>query len=262
MITSDESLVSLEELRSVLIADQGPPHPVGRDRHRQRRWIWLGSRKRVLVAAAAVLVAAVAAGAALGGVQQVLDWFQGTPPTPAVQQEYTHWNAAADARNYALARANMAADAPTVDMKTVHGILALQLDTGPAYLWSGDVSDGGTCWLVQISDQSVGGEPASSNGCMTAAQLASSSVIEGISAPDGSLVMLGRAPNATTASLALSDGTTVTVPVVEDYFLASMPSGESAQDLTTYNAAGDQVASASVPDSVTTTTTRIGGGAG
>jgi hypothetical protein len=260
MIMSDENLVSLEELRSVLAADAGPPHPSSHGRHRHRGWMRPGSRRQVVVATSAAVIAAVAAGAAFGGVQQVLDWFQGTTPTPAVEQDYVHWNAAADARNYALAHANMAADAPTIDMSTIRGVLALQLNDGPAYLWSGNLSDGGACWLVQISGESVGGEPASGSGCMTSTQLTTTSMVEEISSADGSLLVLGRAPNASMASLALSNGTTVSVPVVEDYFLASLSNGESAQDLTTYDAAGNEVANEAAPTSVPTTTTSVGGG--
>jgi hypothetical protein len=217
-------------------------------------------RRHILAAAVAVVVAGVAAGAALGGVQQVLNWFEGTSPNATVQQDYIQWKAAAAARNYALANANMAADAPTVDLSTVHGVLALQLTNGPAYLWSGDLSDGGACWLVQVSGESAGADLASAGDCITSQQAGTTSLVEVLSSADGSLLVLGRAPNATTASLATSDGTTINVPVVEGYFLASLTSGDTPQDLTTYDASGNQVGHETAPASLPTKTTSVGSG--
>jgi hypothetical protein len=262
MIARDENLVSLEELGSVLITNQGSPYPRSRGRNRLAGWIRPGSRRRGMVVFAAVAVAAAAAGAAFGGVQQVLDWFHGTPPTPTVQQDYVKWNAAAAARNFALAHANLAADAPTIDMSTIHGVLAVQLDGGPAYLWSGKLSDGGACWLVQFSGDSVGGEPASADGCITSAQVASAALVEQISSASGSSLILGHAPNAASASLGLSDGTVLQAPVVEGYFLASISNGTSVKSLTTYDASSNEAGDGTIPAPLPMTTATVGTGEG
>src|SRR5205823_6022000 len=66
-----------------------------------------------------------------------------------VQQHFTQWDEA---------MAKLPNHSPTppanwsVDTSKVHGVLGVQTNDGPLYLWAAPIGDGRQCWLLQFAN--------------------------------------------------------------------------------------------------------------
>lgn len=214
-------------------------------RSRALRW----RRSRSLALAGVLAAAAVVVATAFGAANRLVGLFEGTPAPPLVQKNFIRWHAMANARNYALAQAGLAADAPTVDSSQAHGVLTLQIGDGAAYLWAAPRTDGGECWLLQFGDaQTPDGTANGASAC--SARSTSPQITDGtyITALHPSLrILLGHAAGAASVDLQLAEGTSTTLQVVEDYFLAALDTNVKVTKITAYDANGAELATTTTP---------------
>ena len=108
--------------------------------------------RRVLVFVVLLMQIALLASPAVGVVGYVRDLFEGTPPTPLVQQRFNQWDEAmATLPNHPPHRPGNW----DVDTSKVHGVIAVQTPDGPLYLWAAPIREGGgQCWLLQFANDS------------------------------------------------------------------------------------------------------------
>jgi hypothetical protein len=198
MITNEEHLVSLEELRSVLNTYAGPENP---RQHRVRQ----GLRLRPALVVAAVATAVVGVGTAVAA----SSWLAGaSAPQKVVSNFGSHSRQLGSQPN-------------------AKGSVAVA-DDGDVSLYAATASDGGYCWLV-----SSPWNPAATNeggNCYSAATLAKPLVaFPGGASPtaaDGfTVVVVGRAasPDARSVRFTAPDGSTVSRPIGSSgFYLAAI----------------------------------------
>jgi hypothetical protein len=204
------------------------------------RRILRASPPRITIAVALAALVLVPAAVAFGG--RIVDFFEGTPPTPAVSAFYEGMNRMAD---MAVAE-GFATKFPKADVSRIHGVIEIQTADGPQDLWAAPTEEGGSCWFVDFA-----GDPSGPHG-----QLGYGSCdLPTPPTPDVDfedywtaehpelLTALGRVRvPAASVRLTLSDGSAVAAPVVEGFYLVSLANGDRVVSVTAFDTAGNQVA--------------------
>jgi hypothetical protein len=211
---------------------------MGRARRTRRRY--------ALGAAAVAALVLVPTSVALRG--EIADLFEGTPAPPAISSSFEANNKVAD---YATQQ-GFGAKFPHADVSKAHGVLEVQTSDGPEDLWAAPSDQGGQCWFVDFVNDppEADGRQYGFGGCSS-------------SSPPDSNISWGAvwvAPHPTLLTLwghvyvaaerievELADGSMVTLPVVEGFFLGSLDKGAQVSKITAYDASGDEVASESRP---------------
>jgi hypothetical protein len=204
------------------------------------------SRRPVLgaaVALAALAGAGVAVAAGFGA-------FEGTPAPPEITSDLTvPKQIVAYATKQGFAQAF-----PQADVSHVHGVIEIQTADGPQDLWAAPNDQGGQCFFIDYANDPVGtsgGKPGT-GGCFTPNDYGSSKILVdgpewGIDHPDLLTIYGSIEIDAATVNIALHDGSMLTAPVVEHFFLASIPKPANEGDarlegVTAFDATGTKVA--------------------
>jgi hypothetical protein len=182
--------------------------------HRARR-----TRRRygvVAVAIAALLL--VPTSLALRGL------FHGTPAPPAVAD--------------AMTRKGFADKFPRADVSQAHGVLEVQTSDGPEDLWVAPSDQGGQCWFIDFADDPPGPDGQFGfGGCYP---------IPGGESVDWGAVWIEPHPalqtlwghlnvTATRVEADLANGSTLHLPVVENFFLASLAKDDRVVQIRAYD---------------------------
>jgi hypothetical protein len=206
-------------------------------RRREQRRI---GRPRALLVAVAVIAVVVPAAIAFGGV--IRDLFEGTPPPPLVQEHFSRWNELA-LRPPTPAPNNWF---PVVDTSKAHGVLAVETSDGPLYLWAAPSADGRGCWLLQFArDANPNNTVYGPSGCRTrppsASEIAWSDFVN--DSHPSLRILVGEAfGNAASVVVDLADNSTLRLPVIENFFLATTAQEATITRVTSYDRAGTQLA--------------------
>ena len=178
---------------------------------------------RPVLAAAVALVALAGAGVAVAA---GFGAFEGTPAPPEITSALTiPKQIIADATKQGMAQAF-----PQADVSHAHGVIEIQTPDGPQDLWAAPNDQGGQCYFIDYANDPVGssgGKPGS-GGCFTPDAISSSEIVAdgpewGIDHPDLLTIYGLVGADAATVKIALQDGSTLTAPVAEHFFLASIP---------------------------------------
>jgi hypothetical protein len=198
-------------------------------------------RRYAALAVAALALLLVPTAVALRG--QIADLFQGTPAPPAVSTSLEANNEVAD-----MATQKGFGDRfPHADVSQAHGVIEIQTADGPQDLWVAPNDQGGTCVFVDWANDPPGpGGQSGFGGCSPSLprspHIDYSGSIWDYRHPD-LLTVYGQVYlPAARVDVRLADGSTRTLPVVEDYFLGSLPNGVKVERITAYNDSGDAVA--------------------
>ncbi len=200
-----------------------------------RRW----SVRSVLAAAAVIAVlagAGVAIAAAVGA-------FEGTPAPADVSTNFEQLNRFADA----AIQQGFSTKLPQTDASKAHGVVEIQTSDGPEDLWAAPDDQGGQCYLIDWANDPVGqdGSKGGINGCEQSPPPPSNISFGDVwvyAHPDMTTVYGSVYVPASTVQITLDDGSTVTLPVVENLFLGSVPKAASVDKATAFNGSGDEVA--------------------
>ncbi len=197
----------------------------------------------VAVALVALAGAGVAVAAGFGA-------FEGTPASPETTSDpKVPSQIVADATKQGFAQAF-----PQADVSHAHGVLEIQTPDGPQDLWAAPNDQGGQCFFIDYANDPVGssgGKPGT-GGCITPDTYGDSKIVAdgpewGIDHPDLLTIYGSVEVDAAAVNIALQDGSTLTAPVAEHFFLASIPKPATAGDaklekVTAFDATGRQVA--------------------
>jgi hypothetical protein len=200
------------------------------------------TRKRyVALAVVALALLLVPTAVALRG--QIADLFQGTPAPPAISNHFEADNKTADE----FTQKGFGDKFPHADVSQAHGVIEIQTADGPQDLWSAPSDMGGTCYFIDWANDAPepGGQQFGFGGCSRSAPPKSGmgwGSVWSYAHPD-LLSVYGQvyAP-ATRVQAQLADDTGVTLPVVEGYFLGSLPNGVKIEQIVAYDDSGDVVA--------------------
>lgn len=206
---------------------------LGRARRSRRRYVGA-------VAAVASFVLVPAAWAAV-------DAFEGTPAPPAVTVDFTRLNSMADQ----AVQQGIAAKFPHADVSKAHGVIEIQTADGPEDLWAAPSDQGGQCYFIDWANDppEQDGSQYGFGGCPPSPPASNISWgdVWVVGHPDLVTVSGSVSVEAATIQVALDDGSTLTLPVVEHEFLGSAPKGAKVDKLTAFDAAGKVVASETPP---------------
>jgi hypothetical protein len=197
-------------------------------------------RRYAALAVAALALLLVPTAVALRG--QIADLFQGTPAPPAVLTNFESNNRVADMAT----QRGFGAKFPHADVSQAHGVIEIQTADGPQDLWVAPNDQGGKCWFVDWANDPPGpGGQFGFGGCAPSSPPSSDigwGSIWVYPHPD-LLTVYGRvyAP-AARVDVRLVDGSALTLPVVEDFFLGSLPNGAKVERITAYDDSGNAVA--------------------
>jgi hypothetical protein len=194
----------------------------------------------------AIMVALALAGV---GIAAGFGAFEGTPAPPEITSDLTiPKQIVDDATKQGLAQAF-----PQADVSHAHGVIEIQTPDGPQDLWAAPNDQGGQCYFIDYANDPVGssgGKPGS-GGCFKDAhgdyKIVAAGPEWGIDHPD-LLTIYGRVEvEAATVKIALQDGSTLTAPVAEHFYLASIPKPATPGDarlerVTAFDATGTKVA--------------------
>jgi hypothetical protein len=232
---TDELIVRLSAANPV--PDDRPLHELEAARIR-RSW-------RPLLGVAVALVAFAGAGVAVAA---GFGAFDGTPAPPDVSANFAQSNKIADL----AIQEGFGQQFPQADVSKAHGVIEIQTPDGPQDLWAAPNDQGGQCYFIDFANDPVGssgGKPGSGE-CVTPDNYGDSKIAAGtewgFDHPDLVTINGSVAVDAATVKIVLQDGSTLTAPVVEHLFLASIPKpatgGARLEKLTAFDANGTQVA--------------------
>jgi hypothetical protein len=203
-------------------------------------------RRYAAVAVAALALLLVPTAVALRG--RIADLFQGTLAPPAISTSFEANNKLAD-----MAMQKGFGDKfPHDDVSQAHGVIEIQTADGLQDLWVAPNEwvapndRGGKCWFIDWANDPPGpGGKFGFGGCAPSSPPSSDigwGSIWGYPHPD-LLTVYGRvyAP-AARVDVRLVDGSALTLPVVEDFFLGSLPNGAKVERNTAYDDSGNAVA--------------------
>ncbi|MFL5960811.1 MAG: hypothetical protein ACJ75G_11160 [Gaiellaceae bacterium] len=201
-----------------------------RARRGRRRYI-------AIVVAVAALVLVPATWAAIRA-------FEGTPAPQPVRKAFDFSNqATAKAAKY------LGRQLPQADLDKAHGVVQVQTKAGPLDLWAAPSTQGGTCFFVGYEADMLGSDlQLGTSGCLQGNEppLAASTFFSELPEP---WIVYGWATGAeTTVEMKLEEGPTLTLPVVEHYFLGAIPNGSVLESVTGYDAAGNTIGTWTPPD--------------
>lgn len=200
-----------------------------------------------LLAAGVIVIATPA----LGVIGAIRDLFEGTPPTPLVQQHFMTWNGMQRRAKHPPHWNQF-----NVNASKAHGVLAMRTNDGPVYLWVAPTRSGGTCWLLQfVNHKSTPTEPIGPSGCLGTTPTGSSVGWWGIlpspsvwrsgagTGPNSFGILIGEAfGDASYVIVESSRRPMLRVPIVEHFFAAVVPGGAAIQKITSYDSHGKQLA--------------------
>lgn len=205
--------------------------------HRARR---TKRRYTTLAVAIAALILAPATWAAVNA-------FEGTPAPPEVSSNFTALNTMADMATQQGFSSNM----PHADVSKAHGVIEIQTPAGPEDLWAAPDDQGGQCYFVDWgNDPPTQGAQYGFGGCQQSPPPASNigwGNEHGAVHPDLTTIWGTVYVDAATVQVALDNGSTLTLPVVEHLFLGSAPKSTKVEKVTALDADGDVVASDTPP---------------
>jgi len=197
----------------------------------------------VAVALVALAGAGVAVAAGFGA-------FEGTPAPPEITSDLTvPKQIVADATKQGFAQAF-----PQADVSHAHGVIEIQTPDGPLDLWAAPNDQGGQCFFIDYANDPVGssgGKPGT-GGCITPDTYGDSKIVVdgpewGIDHPDLLTVYGSVEVDAATVKIGLQDGSALSAPVAEHFFLVSIPKPAAQGDaklekVTAFDATGTKVA--------------------
>lgn len=163
--------------------------------------------------------------------------FEGTPAPPPIRKSFEFSNQAS-----ATAAKRMGRKFPQAEVDKAHGVVQVQTKDGPVDLWAAPSTDGASCFLVGAeSDMTAKLQVASSGGCVPPHPPAiAAGTYQGSEHPY--TVVFGYATRSARAEVRLWSGHTVTLPVVEHYFLGVLPVGSAVESVVGQDASGNVVA--------------------
>jgi hypothetical protein len=202
-------------------------------------------RRYATIGAALVALLLVPTAVALRG--QITDLFQGTPAPPAVSTSFQANNKMAE---LAL-RKGFGSKLPHADVAQAHGVIEIQTTDGPVDLWAAPNDQRGQCYFIAFANdpREAGGQPGF-GGCDPPRAPASNINWGSVwAAPHPTLITIwGHVfVPAAKVEIGLEDGSKVTLPVVEGFFLGSLNKGAQVNRITGYDSSGDAVARLSKP---------------
>jgi hypothetical protein len=193
-------------------------------------------RRYVLAVAAAAALLLVPTAVALRG--EITGLFQGTPAPPAVSTSFESSNRMAD---YATQR-GFGDRFPHADVSRAHGVLEVQTSDGPEDVWAAPDDQGGQCWWVDFANDPAGPGGKYGYGLCDTNPPDAPDIEPGLTwlEPHPSLMTLFGLVHvqADRVVVRLKDGSTLTLPVVEGAFLASVDKGAQLDHVAAYD--GDE----------------------
>jgi hypothetical protein len=195
---------------------------------------------RPILAAALVVGVLAAAGV---GIAAGFGAFQGTPAPPDVSTSFKQLNEFADVD----VQNGFASAFPQTDASKAHGVIEIQTPDGPEDLWAAPNNQGGQCYLIDWANDPVGKEGSRNgfDGCEQTPPPTSNISVNDVwvyKHPDVVTVYGSVYVPAATVQISLDDGSSVTLPVVENLFLGSAPRGATVDKVTAFDTAGNEVA--------------------
>ena len=191
--------------------------------------------KRHVLLIAAVAFALVGVPTALAFGNKLVDLFAGTPASPHIRQDYITFNGSL------TQTIESKFSVRPVDLSQIHGVLAVKTTEGPVYLWSAPEQGGGACFFVEYADE-LGPDAA---GCATAASPNAKNILP------GSYWTRSHAPlqiiygyaygDATSVEVDLTDGSTLRLPVTEQYYLAAIDANTNISRIVSYDTQNNQI---------------------
>lgn len=184
---------------------------------------------------AALAVAAVAIAAGFGA-------FEGTQAPPDVSTNFKQLNQLAGS----AVQEDFYLNFPQTDATKAHGVIEIKTADGPEDLWAAPGIKGGQCYLIDYAnDTTSGGGVLSINGCQQSSAPPANLDFSDVwmhTHPDLMTVYGSVYVPAATVKLTLDNGSTMTLPVIENLFLGSLPRGTKVNKVTAFDTAGNQVA--------------------
>lgn len=201
-----------------------------------------GARRqwRPALVGVAIVVALALAGV---GIAAGFGAFEGTPAPPDVSTNFKQLNQFADA----AIQKGFSTKLPQTDASKAHGVVEIQTPDGPEDLWAAPNNQGGQCYLIDWANDPVGkdGSRYGFNGCEQSPPPPSNIGFGDVwvyAHPDVMTVYGSVYAPATTVQFTLDDGSTATLPVIENLFLGSAPKGAKVEKVAAFDHAGNQVA--------------------
>lgn len=198
----------------------------------RRRW------RPALVGAAIVVVLAVAGIAIAAG----FGAFEGTPAPPDVSTGFKQLNQLAGT----AVEKDFYLNFPQTDASKAHGVIEIQTADGPEDVWAAPGVKRGQCYLIDYAnDTKSGGGVLSIDGCEQSPAPPSNLDFSDVwmhTHPDLMTVYGSVYVPAATVKLTLDNGSIMTVPVIENLFIGSLPRGTKVNKVTAFDTAGNQVA--------------------
>ena len=202
-------------------------------------------RRRILLAAAAAAFVVVPAAYA------VVRAFEGTPAPPQIRGGFSQSNRMADQMNRFAIKQGFHLHERHAVVATAHGVLQVRTSDGPLDLWAARSTRGGVCWFLDYeADLKPDRTPIGGGGCDQAPLLSSkiSYSTEWMLPHPTIQALTGRVyVPASSVRVELSNDSTIRLPVVEGFFLGSIPNHVRVRRIDAFNAAGKKVATMSVP---------------
>ena len=136
---------------------------------------------------------------------------------------------------------------PQTDASRAHGVVEIQTPDGPEDLWAAPNDQGGQCYLIDWANDPIGkdGSRYGVNGCEQSPPPPSNISVSDVWVylhPDVMTVYGSVYVPAATVQITLDDGSSVTLPVVENLFLGSLPKGTKLDKVVALDASGNEVA--------------------
>jgi hypothetical protein len=163
--------------------------------------------------------------------------FEGTPAPPPVRGTFRFSN-----RAFAEFPKKLGNEFPQAEVDKAHGVLQVQTKDGPLDLWAAPSTDGGTCFVLGLENEMTAKmQLGSMSGCTRAD---TPPISAGTFGAGADTVLDGYATGSeATAQVTLTNGRTITLPVVEHFFLGSDPGGLAPASITGRDRSGKIVAS-------------------
>jgi hypothetical protein len=161
--------------------------------------------------------------------------FQGTPAPPAVRTVFADW----------FTRQGFASRYPQADVSQAHGVLEVQSPDGPEDLWVAPNDEGGQCWFIDWANDPPGPDGQFGfGGCYPVpVKEAIDWGASWVPSHPTAQTLFGHVNDpATRAEIDLASGSTLHLPVVEGFFLASLAREDKVVQIRAYDASGEKVA--------------------
>lgn len=207
--------------------------------HRGVGWLRRSPRSRLALSLVVVAVLVVPTALAFGG--KIVDLFEGTPAPPGVSTSFTAMNRMADL----TVQQGFAAQMPHADVSKAHGVIEIQTADGPQDLWAAPSDLGGNCYFVSFANDPGPNEKHGFGGCDPSTPPASNinwGAVWMAAHPDLLTVWGSVFVDASRVQVALEDGSTLDLPVVERLFLGSLAKNAKVERVIAFDAAGNHVA--------------------